>query len=89
MEYWIGLSSVATAIIAIFTGVNIWLVWKIKVKDESYRAKDEEYRQSFIDLMQALTISNLISEKREPEYRIVEFKRLYKGKTPIFEEGAK
>ena len=55
MATWI--SGISTLIIAIFTGVNILLIFKIK-------SKDDEFRQQVSDLYHAIIITNLMSPER-------------------------
>ncbi|UCD89889.1 MAG: hypothetical protein JSW04_00145 [Desulfobacterales bacterium] len=76
-------SAIATAFIAIFSGVSLWLAFTI-------RAGDKMYRRQVKDLYEAIVISNLLTdpnitqESRQLEDRIKAFKKHYKGKTPIF-----
>lgn len=80
--------TIATCFIAIFTGISIWLVLKIK-------SRDDDFRQQVSDLYKAIIISNLISsfkldDTSDGSERLREaielFTREYQkiGKTPIF-----
>ncbi|UCD33570.1 MAG: hypothetical protein JSV38_06830 [Desulfobacterales bacterium] len=77
-------SAIATAFIAIFSGVSLWLAFTI-------RAGDKMYRRQVKDLYEAIVISNLLTDpditKRswQMEDRIKGFKEHYKGRTPIFD----
>lgn len=72
------ISSISTLIIAIFTGINIVLILKIK-------SKDDEYRQQVSDLYKAIVISNIVANRAQP---IDKFKKYYEqagGKIKIFD----
>lgn len=77
-------SAGATVAIAAYAYFNHKLTLEVQ-------KRDKEYRQQVSDLYQAMAISYLLygtettSATRTIDYKIKEFKNLYKGKTNIFD----
>ena len=70
-------STIATLIIAIFTGLNYQIYKKLQ-------EKDEEYKNQISDLYKAIVVSNLLSGNSDLDMTYKKFNREYTGKTKIF-----
>jgi hypothetical protein len=76
MVFWIALSAIATAVIAIFAWSNYNLAKEIKETREKH---DQETK----DLFQAMVIANIASGPHIYSDALQFFKNNYKGKTEI------
>jgi len=85
----VGLSAIATCVIAIYSACSFNLSKELKKANEMKTACDQEFRQQASDLYQAIVISTLLSGPSSSG-RFVDvkdvFKAQYRGKTPIFKE---
>lgn len=84
-----GLTAVATCVIAFYSWRSFKLSEEIKRSNELKTTSDQEFRQQVSDLYQAIVISTLISGPSSygafgPAKDV--FKSQYRGKTPIFKE---
>lgn len=80
--------AVATAVIAVYSGVNYKLAYQLKKNEEKNQELNRQYQQQTKDLFQAITIATLLSNSNfMGQYinLINNFKTHYKGKTPIFD----
>ena len=80
--YAIWISAIATGVIAISTVLNLWVISKIK-------SRDDEFRQQVSDLYKAIVVSNLLIPTSSIRDGIRRFNKLYKetgGTIKIFDE---
>jgi integrase len=72
------------------TGVIAWYAIANHILSSNISLRDEEYRQQTSDLFQAIVISNILSDPEarlgnvKLDHNIEAFKKIYKGKTPIY-----
>lgn len=99
MNIWIIISSIITAIA---TGVIAWFAWRShQISREIIkltRGRNEEdatFKQEIKDFYQAIVVSNILSapgiakDLDKQNAQINTFKKLYNGKTNIFEDEEK
>lgn len=80
------ITALATGVIAYYSWCSHRLAISLRNMDEARTSKDQEFRQQLSDLYQALVIANLLGGQSIKEARralVEEFKKMYKGNTPI------
>ncbi len=80
------ITALATVAIAYYSWCSYKLAMSLNSMEKSREEKEQEFRQQLSDLYQALVIANLLGGQSIKEARkalVEEFKKMYKGTTPI------
>ncbi len=84
------MGTLSSVVIALATAVIAWATWQVHKTTKAASAREETFREQLSDLYQALVIATIVGAGTTGTtgQTIGQFKNLYKGETPIFEEDA-